>query len=214
MSPALPEGVASAPDGMTESTIDVPAPARRRLAFGASAALLGQLSTIAGGIATSVFLAHEFGPSGTGTYALLGNLFAAVILLAAVGLPTGITFYVSRGHWPLRTVLRDGAAASLVLGVGGGALGLAFYAVTRETVWEGVSGGEALVVMAAVPFGLAWTLAGATAVALDLYERYASFQVSRAVLATVCTVALAVAYGLPGRSSASRSPSPSAPASR
>jgi O-antigen/teichoic acid export membrane protein len=183
---------------LDEPTVDAPPPARRRLAIGASAALAGQLATVAGGVVTSIFLAHWFGPSGTGTYALLGNLFAAVILLSALGLPTGITFFVSRRHWPLRAALHQSAAAALCMGAVGGALGYLFYALTRDSVWKGVTPAEAIVVMAAVPFGLAWTLAGAAAIAVDLYERFASFQISRAVLTAACTAGLGLAFGLSG----------------
>ena len=173
-------------------------PPPRRLAIGASAALVGQLSTVAGGIVTSIFLAQTFGPAGTGTYALIGNLFAAVLLLAALGLPTGITFLVSRGAWPPRRALKQSLAAALPMGLAGTTLGLAFYAWTNNSVLEGISGGEALAVMAAVPFGLAWLFCSAIAIGCDLYERIATFQLSRAALTVVAVIGPGIAFGLSG----------------
>jgi O-antigen/teichoic acid export membrane protein len=173
-------------------------PPPRRLAIGASAALAGQLSTVAGSIVTSIFLAQTFGPEGTGTYALVGNLFAAVLLLAALGLPTGITFLVSRGAWPARRALQQSLAAALPMGLAGMALGFAFYVWTKHSVLKGVSVGEALAVTAAVPFGLAWLFCSAIAIGCDLYERIATFQLSRAALTIVAVIGPGIAFGLSG----------------
>jgi O-antigen/teichoic acid export membrane protein len=173
-------------------------PPPRRLVVGASAALVGQLSTVAGSIVTSIFVAQMFGPAGTGTYALIGNLFAAVLLLAALGLPTGITFLVSRGTWPARRALRESFAAAVPMGLAGTALGLAFYAWTDHSVLNGIGRGEVAAVMAVVPFGLVWLFCSAIAIGRDLYERIATFQLSRAGLSVAAVIGLGIAFGLNG----------------
>jgi O-antigen/teichoic acid export membrane protein len=172
--------------------------ARRRLAAGASAALLGQLATVAGGIVTSIFVAQMFGPNGTGTYALIGNLFGAIILLAALGLPTGITFLVSRQAWPMRAAFRESLRAAIPMGLAGTALGLGFYALTDRSILHGITLPEALVVMGTVPLGLAWTFCGSIALARDLYEHFASFQISKSVVTACMVIGLGVPFGLAG----------------
>lgn len=172
--------------------------ARRRLAAGASAALLGQIATVGGNMVTSIFIAKMFGPDGTGAYALVGNLFAAIILLAAVGLPTGITYLVSRRSWSGTDAFRESTWAALPMGAAGAALGLAFYAATSGSVLDGITLVEVVAVMAAVPLGLAWLFYGSIALARDLFEEFASYQLSRAGLTAAIVVAFGIAFDLPG----------------
>jgi O-antigen/teichoic acid export membrane protein len=176
----------------------VPVKARRRLVAGASAALLGQVATVAGNLVTSIFIAKMFGPDGTGAYALIANLFAAIVLLAALGLPTGITFLVSRGSWSARAALRESFLAALPMGIGGAALGLGFYALTVDSILDGTTLLEAVTVMAVVPLGLAWLFCGSIAIARDLYEQFAFYQLSRAILTGVIVVTLGIPFGLSG----------------
>jgi O-antigen/teichoic acid export membrane protein len=176
----------------------IPVRARRRLAAGAWAALFGQLAAVAGGLVTSVYIANAFGPDGTGAYALVGSLFAALFLLAGLGLPTGITFLVSRRVWSATAALWESTGAALPLGVAGMGLGMGFYALTNDSILDGVTLPEALAVCGAVPFGIVWLNCGAIALALDLYEQYASFQLSRAILSLVAVVGLGIGFGLAG----------------
>ena len=166
--------------------------------MGATAALVGQLATVAGGVVTSIFVAQMFGANGTGTFALIGNLSAAVVLLAAFGLPTGITFLVSRGAWPAWAALRQSFAAAIPMGLVGAACGLVFYALTADSILDGITVPQVLAVLGTVPLVLAWQFCGAVALGKDLYERYASFQISRAALLAVAVVCLGIPFGLPG----------------
>jgi O-antigen/teichoic acid export membrane protein len=145
-----------------------------------------------------VYIAHAFGPDGTGAYALIGNLFAALLLLAGLGLPTGITFLVSRRMWPPMAAVWEGVGAALPMGLAGMALGMAFYAVTKDSILDGITLPEALAVCGVLPFGIAFLNCGAIALALDLYEQYASFQLWRAILSLVAVVALGIGFGLAG----------------
>jgi O-antigen/teichoic acid export membrane protein len=172
--------------------------ARRRLVAGASAALVGQVATVVGNIVTSIFIAKMFGPEGTGVYALIGNLFAAIVLLAALGLPTGITFLVSRRAWSARAALHESVLAALPMGVGGAALGLCFYALTAKSILDGTTTLEVVTVMAVVPLALAWLFCGSIAIARDLYEQFASYQLLRAILTAAVVVGLGIPFGLSG----------------
>jgi O-antigen/teichoic acid export membrane protein len=156
------------------------------------------VATVAGTIVTSVYIAQSFGPDGTGTYALIGNLFTAIVLLAALGLPTGITFLVSRRMWSAKAAFVESIGAALPMGVAGMALGMGFYALTSDSILDGITLPEALAVCGVVPFALAWLYFGSIALALDLYERYASFQLSRALLTIIGVVGLGIGFGLAG----------------
>jgi O-antigen/teichoic acid export membrane protein len=197
-----PRGDAVIPEAVTESADGdgayITPPPTRRLSAGAFAALVGQLATVAAGVVTSIYVARQFGPGGTGIYALAGNLFAAVILLAALGLPTGVTYLVSRGTWSPRAAFRQAVGAALPMGALGGALGVALYVFFDDSVFDGLDLGEALLVMAVVPLGLAWIVCGSLALAEDRYEQFAATQVSRAVLTVAIVVGLGIEYGLTG----------------
>jgi O-antigen/teichoic acid export membrane protein len=172
--------------------------ARRRLAAGASAALLGQIATVGGNMVTSIFIAKMFGPDGTGAYALVANLFAAIILLAAFGLPTGITYLVSRRSWSGADAFRESTLAALPMGAAGAGLGFAFYAATSGSILDGITLVEVIAVMTAVPLGLAWLFYGSLALARDLYEQFASYQLSRGGLTAALVVGCGVVFDLPG----------------
>jgi O-antigen/teichoic acid export membrane protein len=173
-------------------------PPRRGLAFGASAAFVAQIATVVFQAATSVVIARMFGPSGNGSFALIGNLFAAMVLLAGIGLPTGITYVVSRGRWPLRSAFVQTQRVGLLLGALGGVVGFAFYALTRGSVFNGLDAGAALAAMIAVPFGMVAGFAASLALAVGRYAQYAWVQIARALLSLVVVVAFAIPFGLEG----------------
>jgi O-antigen/teichoic acid export membrane protein len=173
-------------------------PPKRGLAFGASAAFVAQIATVVLQAATSVVIARMFGPSGNGTFALIGNLFAAMVLLAGIGLPTGITYVVSRGRWPLRSAFVQTQRFGLLLGALGGLVGFAFYAATSGSVFKGLHSGAALAAMVAVPFGMAAGFAASLALAVGRYAQYAWVQVARAVLSLVVVVAFAIPFDIEG----------------
>ncbi len=166
--------------------------------MGASANLVGQLSTVAGGVITSIFVAQMFGPNGTGTYALIGTLFGTLILLTALGFATGITFVVSRGRWTARAAFRQSARVAVAMGATGMALGLGFYALTENSILDGISLLEALAVTGALPLGLIWLFCGAVALGREQYGRLTSFQISRAALTAAVVIGLGIPYGLAG----------------
>ena len=91
------------------------------------------------------------------------------------------------------------------MGLLGMALGLGFYAMTADSILEGISLTEALAVMGAVPLGLVWLFCGSIALGRDLYERYASFQLSRAAISAAAPSGSASRSGSPAPFSGSRS---------
>jgi O-antigen/teichoic acid export membrane protein len=174
------------------------APRRRGLVFGTSTSFVGQVAGVGSTALTGVVVARLLGPSGTGTYALLANLTAALILFAGLGLATGITLEVGRGSWSLASALRGTQLAAIPLGLGGALLGLCFYAVTSGGVFKGVGYGLVAAPLISVPFGLAGAFAGAIAVARRLYSKYAFIALSNPLLTLIGVAALTIPWGLTG----------------
>lgn len=193
-------GSSSAGNATSVQDVDLqtPAPRRRGLVFGTSASFAAQLAGVGSTALTGVVIARLLGPSGTGTYALLSNLTAALILLAGVGLATGITLEAGRGGWSLASALSGAQLAAIPLGLGGALLGLCIYSVTSGSLFTGV--GYALIAapLISVPFGLAGIFAGAIAVARRLYSKYALIALSNPLLTLVGVAALTVPWGLTG----------------
>jgi O-antigen/teichoic acid export membrane protein len=197
-----PAEAGPSPAGTAASAQDIgpqiPAPRRRGLVFGTSASFAAQVAGVGSTALTGLVIARLLGPSGTGTYALISNLTAALILFAGVGLATGITLEVGRGRWRLASALSATQLAAIPLGLGGALLGLCFYTVTRGSLFTGVGYGLIAAPLISVPFGLAGIFAGAIAVARRLYSQYALIALSNPLLTLVGVAALAVPWGLTG----------------
>ena len=171
---------------------------RRGLIFGTSVSFVAQVAGVGSTALTGVVVARLLGPSGTGTYALLSNLTAAIILFAGLGLTTGITLEVGRGSWPLASALRGTQLAAIPLGLGGALLGLCVYTVTSGSLFKGVGYGLVAASLISVPFGLAGVFAGAVAVARRLYSKYAFIALSNPLLTLIGVAALTIPWGLTG----------------
>ncbi len=78
------------------------------------------------------------------------------------------------------------------------ALGLGFYALTNDSILDGISLLEALAVTGALPLGLNWLFCGAVALGREQYEQFGSFQISRAALTTAVVIGLGIPLGLAG----------------
>ncbi len=171
---------------------------RRGLVFGTSTSFVAQVAGVGSTALTGVVVARLLGPSGTGTYALLSNLAAALVLFAGLGLATGITLEVGRGRWSLAFALSAIQLAAIPLGLGGALLGLCLYTVTSGSLFTGVGYGLIAAPLISVPFGLAGIFAGAIAVARRLYSQYALIALSNPLLTLVGVAALTVPWGLRG----------------
>jgi O-antigen/teichoic acid export membrane protein len=170
----------------------------RHLAIGAILATGAQMVPLATFAVMSVTIARLFGPTGTGEFSLVLTLFDVVLLVFTLGLGTGVTYVVSRGGWPLALAFRQTFIAAVVLGAGGALCGLLFYAVTRGNVMEGVSSELVVIMLASLPFALAWAYASAIALGRDRYEAFAIFPILQAVVVLLAGVPLALTVGLTG----------------
>ena len=174
------------------------APAPRRLASGAFAALSAQVGALAATTVTSVAIARLLGPAGTGAVALVLNLIGLGTLLFGLGLRSGIIFELNTGTWPLRTAARQTALAALALGSLGAGAVLTLHALTHDSVLSGLSGLTAAAAAGALPFAIGILYTGGIALARERYEAYAMLQVLPTVVTLVLAVGLAVAFKLPG----------------
>jgi O-antigen/teichoic acid export membrane protein len=195
MAPAKTQ-LSSADDETTAQGTSATKP--RGVVFGTSASFVAQVVGVGSTALTGVVIARLLGPSGTGTYALLSNLAAALLLFAGLGLATGITLEVGRGSWPLASALRGTQLAAIPLGVGGALLGLCFYAGTSDSLFKGVAYSLVAAPLISVPFGLAGIFAGAVAVARRLYSKYALITLLNPLLTLVGVAALTIPWGLAG----------------
>jgi O-antigen/teichoic acid export membrane protein len=197
-----PTETTSSPDHNPTSVRDLDPSIRARRnrgqVFGISTSFTAQVLGVGSTALTGVVVARLLGPSDTGTYALLSNLTAALILFAGLGLVTGITLEVGRGRWTLTSALRGSQLAAIPLGLGGALLGLCVYTVTSGSLFKGVGYGLIAAPLISVPFGLAGAFAGAVAVARRLYSKYAFITLANPLLTLIGVAALAVPWGLTG----------------
>ncbi len=146
----------------------------------------------------SIVLARTIGPSANGTYALLLTLVNLAVFVFSFGLTAGITYEVSLGAWPVRRALPETYAAALVLGLGGVAAGLGFYALTNDTALRSVDLDLAVIALAALPSFLAWQFASSILIARDRYEGYTTLQLTSSLVLFLWGLALALPFGLTG----------------
>ena len=150
---------------------------RRHLAGGAALSVLGQLAPLVSGAVLSIVLARTIGPSGNGRYAIIGTVMGMATLLVSLGLPAGLTYEVSRGSWLARRALRSAYRIALPTGAIAAAGGCAFYALTRDSVLDGVTVGVMAIALASAPAFLQYQAASAVALGSDSYEIYSGLEV-------------------------------------
>lgn len=174
------------------------APPRRHLAFGTVLATAAQVVPLAAMAGVSLTIARLYGPRGTGIISLAMNLADVALQIFAIGLGAGITYLLSRGEWPLRRVAPELRNAAFALGVVGAVASLAFYLLTRHTVFKGVTPALAILALGSLPFALFWGFAAAAALGRDRYEAYAALEVGYSLVFLVVGVGLVIAFGLVG----------------
>lgn len=146
----------------------------------------------------SVVLARTIGPSGNGHFALLATLTGIVGMLVSLGLTAGITYEVSRRRWPVRQAVRTSYAAALVLGLVGFLAGLGFFALTHDSVFQGIRTELAILALASLPPVLAYQYADALMLARERYEAYAALELSHSLVLLLVGAGLAIPFGLTG----------------
>jgi O-antigen/teichoic acid export membrane protein len=157
-----------------------------------------QVAPLAGVTAVSVVVARRLGPEATGTLGLLSALLEVLLAVFGFGLAIGTTYLTSRGEWSVRDALCEGQAAAAALGIAGVGIGLAFFAITRDALFAGISFVSAALAVGHLPFLLGRGFIGAIALARERYEAYAAFELVRTVALILFAVSLTFAFGLDG----------------
>jgi O-antigen/teichoic acid export membrane protein len=170
----------------------------RHLGAGAALTVLASLGPLAAAAVLSVVLARAIGPAANGTFALVLTLVNVAVLVFSFGLSSGITYEVSQGRWPLDRAFREAYLAALLLGAGGAAAGLGFYALTDDSALRAVDLDLALIALAGIPGFLAWQFATGILLGRDRYEGYAALQLTSSLVMLIVGAGLALPFGLTG----------------
>jgi O-antigen/teichoic acid export membrane protein len=170
----------------------------RHLGAGAAMSVLAQAGPLLAAGVLSVVLARTIGPSGNGHYVLLATLVGISSMIISLGLHSGITYEVSRRRWSVARAFRTSYRVGLLLGLVGALCGLGFFALTRHTVFAGISVGVALLALSSLPPVLAYEYGAAILLSRERYEDYAALLIAHAAALMVVGAGLAFPFGLTG----------------
>jgi O-antigen/teichoic acid export membrane protein len=193
----VPEPARYGPDVTANEAASSPAP-RRHLGAGAALSVTADVGALVAAAVVSIVLARDIGPSANGTYAVILTLVNIAVLIGSLGLTAGITYGVSRGHWPLREAIRTALCCALLLGLLGTAASLGFYLATEHSAMRHVAPHLALIALPMIPAAMAWQFATAILLGRDRYEGYTALLLINAAATLILTVGLALAFGLTG----------------
>jgi O-antigen/teichoic acid export membrane protein len=171
---------------------------RRHLGAGAALSVIVQGGPLFAAAVLSIVLARTIGPSGNGRFALLVTLVGITAMVVSLGLTAGITYEVSRHRWSVTQAFRTTYAAAVVLGLVGLIGGLAFFAITHDTVFRGIPTWVALIALSSLPAALAYQYADSIVLALERYEAYAGLELSHSITLVLIGAGLAIPFGLKG----------------
>lgn len=173
------------------------APEPRPLTGGAVMAGASRVTVALTGALTTILIARLLGPDGSGTYFVAQSVMLLLTVLMAFGFEHGIAYYVSTGEWaPLRAA-RSGLRMALVAGVVGAALGLLARLVV-PSAFAGLPLWATAVVVAGLPFALAWLYMSYVALAVDRYEAYVLPPAAQSALVMALAAPGAIAFGIDG----------------
>jgi O-antigen/teichoic acid export membrane protein len=171
---------------------------RRNLGAGALLSVFVQGGPLVAAGVLSVVLARTIGPSGNGRFTLLATLAGMVSMVVSLGLSSGIVYEVSRRRWSTSRAFRTSYAAAFVLGLAGALGGLVIFLLTRDTVFQGIGIGLAILALGSLPLVLAYEFADAILLGRERYEGYAALEISHSATFLLVGASLAIPFGLTG----------------
>jgi O-antigen/teichoic acid export membrane protein len=156
-----------------------------------------QIVVAIAGAATTLAVARLLGPTGTAGYAIAQSVVLLLTVLTTLGLEQGIVYYVSGRSWDARSALQTALVLAGAMGATGAAIALAVRlaapsAFVMLPVWL------TAVVVAGVPFSIAWLFTTAIALATDRYEAYVLPPAVQALLVLCLATSGGALFGLDG----------------
>jgi O-antigen/teichoic acid export membrane protein len=151
---------------------------RRSFRAGAAAAALALGASFAALGLNSILVSRIEGADGAGVIALSTQAVFLATFVAGAGLRTAIVYRVGAGLWSTGSAIRGALRAALALGVAGAALGMALYALLRDSALSEFDPAMAAALMAVLPAMLVWWLVPAVALAGERFEHYALMTVA------------------------------------
>jgi O-antigen/teichoic acid export membrane protein len=126
------------------------------------------------------------------------TLIGLAATLVSLGLTAGVIYEVSRGRWSVRRAFQTTYSAALVMGLVAAGVGLAVYAITRHSVFEGIPLWMAIVALSSLPPVLAYQFADVILLARERYEGYAALELSHSTTLLLVGAGLTFPIGLAG----------------
>lgn len=149
------------------------------------------------GAITTILVARLLGPAGAGAFAVALTLVVMLTTFATLGVEHGVAYYVSSGRWSPRGALGTVTRLALVTGSAAGLVGLAAQ-LAVPSAFAGLSTASTALVVAAMPFALAWFYRSYIALAVDRYEGYVVPPAVQSVVAMALVLGCGLAFGLTG----------------
>lgn len=174
-----------------------PDPPLRPLTGGAAMSAASRGVVAVTGALTTILVARLLGPSGAGAFAVALTLVVMLTTFATLGVEHGVAYYVSSGRWSPREALATVTRLALVTGSAAGLVGLAAQ-LAVPSAFAGLSTASTALVVAAMPFALAWFYRSYVALAANRYEGYVVPPAVQSVVAMALVLACGLAFGLTG----------------
>jgi O-antigen/teichoic acid export membrane protein len=169
----------------------------RPLRGGAVMTAAGKVGVTAVGAVTTIAIARLLGPSGSGAYFVAQSLLLLLTVATTLGVEHGIVYFVSSGRWDPRSALGAALKMAAVMGLAGAVIALAVR-LAVPSAFADLPLWLVAVVVAGLPFGLAWLYVSYVALAIDRYEAYVLPPFLQAAGALVLAVSGALLYDVEG----------------
>jgi O-antigen/teichoic acid export membrane protein len=169
----------------------------RPLTVGAVMSATSRITVTIAGAAATIVLARVLGPSGWAAYFVAQSLVLLLVAASSLGVEQGIVYYVSSSRWGARAAFASALKVSIVMGTIGALVGLGTRLLV-PSAFAGLSVEQTAIVVAGLPFALAWMYVSCVALAGDRYEVATALPAIQAVLVVGLAIPAAVAVGLGG----------------
>lgn len=168
------------------------------IAGGATLSAGGQVAGAVAGATMGIVVARVLGPAGTGSFNVVLAALLVMFSFSTLGVPTGLTYYVSNGQLRAGDAFRHALVGASVLGLAGFLFALGVAALGDSGPFQRIPLGTVALGMAALPFNVIWVTCAGLAVAIERYTLAAAVPALQALAALVGVAVLVPFLGLAG----------------